>query len=89
MTQVLAWSLSLQQELQRNLVLEVNYSATAAHHLPIYNQDVNRFDGDLILNNGVLTRLNPNFSGIQYATTNGNSSATIDLPHYAGDFRVD
>src|SRR6266498_21140 len=45
LTQVLAWSLSLQQELQRNLIFEINYSATAAHHLPIYNQDVNRFDG--------------------------------------------
>jgi hypothetical protein len=74
LTQVLAWSLSVQQELQRNLVLEVNYSATAAHHLPIYNQDVNRFAGDLIVNNGVLTRLNQNFSGIQFATTDGNSS---------------
>jgi hypothetical protein len=73
MTQVLAWTLSVQQQLQKDLILEVNYSATAAHHLPTYNQDVNRFAGDLITNNGSLTRLNPNFGQINYATSEGNS----------------
>ena len=73
MTQVLAWTLSVQQQLQKNLLFEVNYSATAAHHLPTYNQDLNRFAGDLIVNNGSLTRLNPNFGGIDYATSEGNS----------------
>ncbi|MGA3372203.1 MAG: TonB-dependent receptor [Terracidiphilus sp.] len=73
LTQVLAWTLSWQQQLQKDLVLEVNYSASAAHHLPIYNQDINRFAGDLIQNNGAFTRLNHNFSGINYATSNGNS----------------
>jgi hypothetical protein len=82
MTQVEAWTLSVQQQLQRNLTLEVNYSATAAHHLPTYNQDINRFAGDLITNNGTLTRLNPNFGSILYATSDGNSignygSATV------------
>jgi hypothetical protein len=72
LTQVLDWTLSVQQELPYNLVAEVNYSASAAHHLPIY-QDVNRFDGDLIANNGKLTRLNQNFADIQYGTSNGNS----------------
>lgn len=32
--------------------------------------DINRFPGDLIINNDVLTRLNPSFGSIQY-TTNG------------------
>jgi hypothetical protein len=73
MTQVLAWTLSVQQQLQRDLILEVNYSATAAHHLPIYNQDLNRFAGDLITNNGSLTRLNPYFGQVKYATSEGNS----------------
>jgi hypothetical protein len=72
LTQVLDWTLSVQQELPSNLVAEVNYSASAAHHLPIY-QDINRFDGDLIANNGSLTRLNQNFADIQYGTSNGNS----------------
>jgi hypothetical protein len=72
LTQVLDWTLSLQQELRRNLVLELNYSASAAHFLPIY-QDINRFAGDEVINNGKLTRLNQNFADIQYGTTNGNS----------------
>jgi hypothetical protein len=74
MTQVVAWNLSVQQVLAKNLLLEVNYSATEAHHLPVFNPDVNRFSGDLIVNGGSLTRLNPNFGGIQYATSDGNSS---------------
>jgi len=73
MAQVEAWTLSVQQQLQKNLILELNYSATAAHHLPTYNQDLNRFAGDLIQNNGSLTRLNPNFGSIPYATSEGNS----------------
>jgi hypothetical protein len=73
MTQVLAWSMSWQQQLPMNLVFEANYSASAAHHLPIYNQDINRFNGDLIQNLGSFTRLNQNFGGINYATSNGNS----------------
>jgi hypothetical protein len=73
LTQVIDWTLSVQQELRSNLILEVNYSASAAHHLPIYNQDLNRFADDLIINNGTLTRLNPNFGDITYATSDGNS----------------
>jgi hypothetical protein len=73
LTQVEDWTLSVQQELPGNFVAELNYSGSAAHHLPIFNQDVNRFAGDLIINNGSLTRLNPNFGDINYATSDGNS----------------
>ena len=73
MTQVLGWTFSIQQQLPRDLILEVNYSATAAHHLPIFNNDVNRYSGDLALHNGTFTRSNPNFGTIQYATSDGNS----------------
>jgi hypothetical protein len=73
LTQVEEWSLSAQQQLQNNLVVELNYSASAAHHELVYNQDLNRFAGDLIANKGALTRLNSNFSGIGYGTTDGNS----------------
>jgi hypothetical protein len=69
LTQVEDWTLSIQQELPWHL----NYSGSAAHHLPVFNQDINRFAGDLIQNNGTLTRLNPNFGDINYATSNSNS----------------
>ena len=72
LTQVLDWTLSIQQELSRSLTAEINYSASAAHHLPIY-QDINRFNDDLVINNGNLTRLNPNFQDIEYGTSDGNS----------------
>jgi hypothetical protein len=73
LTSVIDWTLSVQQELPGNMVAELNYSASSARHLPIFNQDVNRFAGDLITNNGSLTRLNPNFGDITYATSDSNS----------------
>ncbi|HVW76479.1 MAG TPA: carboxypeptidase regulatory-like domain-containing protein [Alloacidobacterium sp.] len=73
LTNVESWTLSIQQELPHNMIFELNYSGTAARHLPIYNQDLNRFAGDLVINKGTLTRLNPNFNQIQYATSDANS----------------
>ena len=73
LTQVEDWTLSIQQELPWHLAAELNYSGSAAHHLPVFNQDINRFAGDLIKNNGNLARLNPNFGDINYATSNANS----------------
>jgi hypothetical protein len=72
LTQVEAWSLSVQRQLRSDLILEVNYSGSAAHHLPIYQQ-INRFAGDLILNKGRAALLNPSFGSVEYATSNGNS----------------
>jgi hypothetical protein len=73
MTQVFDWTLSVQRQLPYNLIAQLNYSASAAHHLPVYSQDVNRFTGDLVINKGTLARLNPNFGAIQYATSDSNS----------------
>ncbi len=73
LTQVEDWTFSIQQELPGHLTAELNYSGSAAHHLPVFNQDINRFAGDLIQNNGTLTRLNPNFGAINYATSDANS----------------
>ena len=72
LTQVEDWSLSVQRQLQSDLLLEVNYSGSAAHHLPIY-QDINRFAGDLIVNKGSLKYLSPSFADVEYGTSNGNS----------------
>jgi hypothetical protein len=76
MTQAEAWTLSLQQQLPYNLIVELNYSGTEAHHLPIY-QDTNRFAGDLIVNKGNPQYLNASFGDIEYGTSNGNSSGNF------------
>ena len=76
LTQVEDWTLSVQQELPYGLIGEINYSGSAAHHLPVFNQDLNRFSGDLVINNGSLTRLNQNFGDINYATSDANSFGT-------------
>ncbi len=72
MTQVEAWTVSVQQQLPSNLIAEINYSGTAAHHLPIF-QNANRFAGDLIVNKNNPQFLNPSFNAIEYGTSNGNS----------------
>jgi len=72
MTQVEAWTLSLQHQLSSDVVVELNYSGTAAHHLPIY-QNANHFAGDLVVNKGTPQFLNPSFGAIEYGTSNGNS----------------
>lgn len=73
MGQVENWTLSVQRQLSGNLVLEVNYSGMASHHLPIYT-DVNRFAGDLIVNKGKLTRLNQSFGAVNFQTTDANAT---------------
>jgi hypothetical protein len=84
MQQVEEWSLSVQQQLKNNLLVEVNYSASAVHHLLVYNPDINRFAGDLIKYNATggllpptLSRLNNNFGGLGYGTSTGNSSGNV------------
>ena len=68
------WTLSLQRELARNWIVEVNYSASDAHHLPVLmHPNLNRFAGDLIVNKGQSLGLNPNFGSMPYGTTDANS----------------
>ena len=77
MTQVEAWTVSVQQQLRSDLIAEINYSGTEAHHLPIYYSTANRFAGDLIVNKGNPQYLNPSFGSIEYGTTNGNSIGQV------------
>jgi hypothetical protein len=73
LTEVYDWTLSVQQQLGTNYTLQANYSGSSAHHMPIFNDDLNRFSGDLIQNKGSLTRLNQNFGAMNYGDSNGNS----------------
>jgi hypothetical protein len=61
---------SLQRDLGHGLVAEADYNGS--HSTNLYVQtDVNRFPGDLIVNQGTQTRLNPNFGSIIFGRTIG------------------
>ena len=64
------WMLAVQKDLGHNLIFEADYNGSHSDHLYIQT-DVNRFPGDLIQNNGVQTRLNPNFGTIIFGRTIG------------------
>jgi hypothetical protein len=64
------WMLAVQKDLGHNLIAEVDYNGSHSDHLYIQT-DVNRFPGDLIKNNDVQTRLNPNFGTIIFGRTIG------------------
>jgi hypothetical protein len=70
------WMLAIQHELAHNLVLEADYNGSHSDHQFIQT-DVNRFPGDLIINQGNLTRLNPNFGPIIYARDMGIADGNI------------
>ena len=61
---------SLQRDLGHGLAAEADYNGS--HSTNLYVQtDVNRFPGDLIVNKGTQTRLNPNFGSIIFGRTIG------------------
>src|SRR6266852_4059170 len=64
------WMLAVQKDLGHNLVAEIDYNGSHSANLYIQT-DVNRFPGDLIMNKGVQTRLNPNFGPIIFGRTIG------------------
>jgi hypothetical protein len=74
MGQIDNFTLSIERQLSNNMTAQLNYSGMASHHLPI-TEDINRFNGDLVTNKGVLTRLNPSFGSITYQSTDGNSAS--------------
>jgi len=69
--------LSLQRDLGHDMTVEADYNGS--HSTNLYVQtDVNRFPGDLIINKGTQTRLNPNFGPIIFGRTMGIADG-----HYA------
>ena len=69
------YSASVDAQLPLKLVGSIGYSGSHSDNLLTdsgaqttvsWGDDVNRFDGDLIVNNNVLTRLNPSFGALYY-----------------------
>jgi hypothetical protein len=67
---------SVERKLVKDMVASVGYSGSRSNNLiegsgqqtsTSYGTDVNRFAGDLITNNGTITRLNHSFGAITYA----------------------
>ncbi len=70
------YTFSIQHRLGGNFVIEADY--LGSHSLHLYTQtDVNRYAGNLVATNGVLTRLNPLFGPIIFGQTIGTSKANI------------
>ena len=68
------WTVSIQRRLTSTITVEGDYLGSVSRHLYV-TTDVNRFAGDLILNHGTLTRLNPSFGVDYYGRSIGNSNA--------------
>jgi hypothetical protein len=70
------WSVSIQRRMFGNFVIEADYLGTHSDHL--YTQtNVNRFPGDLVQNNGRITRLNSSFGPVIYGSMTGKSDGHI------------
>jgi len=68
-----SYSFGIQHALSSTLTVEGNYVGNVGRH--IYGKfDVNRFPGDLVVNNGVAKRLNPSFGSIAYGAANQTSA---------------
>jgi len=76
-----SWMVSLQRTIGNDLFVEADYAGTYSDRLHTMT-DVNRFPGDLVVNNGTLTRLNSSFGAVNYARSVGVSDS-----HY-GSFMV-
>lgn len=69
---VQVWNLSISKRLTRSIILQADYLGNHAYNLYLQT-NANRFAGDLIRNNGSLTRLNPFFGPIVFGRTIGYS----------------
>ena len=70
-----SWALGLQHRVA-GFVLEATYMGTASRDLFIQT-DVNRFAGDLILNQGNQDRLNPTFGAVTYGRSIGVANSNL------------
>ena len=77
------YTATLERKLVGNTVVSVGYSGSQSRNLiegggqvsaTSYGTDINRFEGDLIANDNVLTRLNPSFGSITFAQNGAEGS---------------
>jgi hypothetical protein len=81
-----SWFLSLQREVINQWIVELGYVGTNGINLERID-DINRFNGDLIVNGGQLHRINQNFNSITYITNGVTSSyhaMTAEVRHRVG-----
>jgi hypothetical protein len=64
------WFLGVQHELADHIVVEVNYSGSAGHHL-LDTYNANRYAGDML--DGTFNGINPNFGSIRLVEAATNS----------------
>ncbi|MDT8070623.1 MAG: carboxypeptidase regulatory-like domain-containing protein [Terriglobia bacterium] len=70
-----SWSLGLQQKLG-GFLLEADYFGSASRHLYLQT-DVNRFAGDMIINDGYAVGLNQSFGAITYGRSIGIANSNL------------
>ncbi|HWT66365.1 MAG TPA: carboxypeptidase-like regulatory domain-containing protein [Terracidiphilus sp.] len=70
-----SWALGLQQKIA-GFVVEADYFGTASRDL-FLQTDVNRFAGDMIVNNGSQERLNSSFGAVTYGRSIGISNTNL------------
>jgi hypothetical protein len=89
------YTVTLERELQRHLVASVGYSGSHSINLvtgggqvsaTTYGVDINRFAGDLIENDNVLTRLNHSFGSITYSENGSKATYNALIVSLQGRF---
>ncbi|MBV9083760.1 MAG: TonB-dependent receptor [Acidobacteriaceae bacterium] len=75
-----SWFFGIQRELPGHVLVEINYSGSAGHHL-LDTYDENRFAGDL-LTNGIFHGINPSFGQIRIVESGTNSI------YHGGNLRI-
>jgi len=71
---VQVWDVTVEKRLTNSILVEGDYMGSHGSNLYIQT-NVNRYAGDLLQHNGILTRLNPHFGPITYGQSTGYSDA--------------
>jgi len=82
-----SWFFNMQWEFAPSWILELGYTGTNGINLERMD-DINRFAGDLIVNDGNQARINPNFGAMTYVTNGVTSSyhgLTAEVRHRWGN----